>query len=251
MNKLYKTITTLMVAALPIFAVAQNSQNAPGVSISPANAGLADEITMTVDLNAICMPSGKDALPTFTTNGFHSTSIGTDSSAWSNSIEFDAADAVEFTVDVATGIATVTFTPTTYYGLTEAEMLGFGFVMNGGAANGGWDNEGKAFDDAGNCADFFVYLPFTPDPVGVENISNNKLSIYPNPANQSLNVDFGSVKANNAQLQLINTIGQVVYTGTSNSASINTIDVSSLGAGIYFLSVQNGDDRLVEKIQIQ
>lgn len=87
--------------------------------------------------------------------------------------------------------------------------------------------------------------------VGVSEAALSVLNTYPNPATTQLNIDFGSLTASNATFQLINTIGQVVYTGTASNSNVSTIDVSKLNAGIYFLSVQNGEEKLVEKILIQ
>jgi Secretion system C-terminal sorting domain len=65
-------------------------------------------------------------------------------------------------------------------------------------------------------------------------INQKQLVVYPNPTAQILNVDFGSsAEKQNLTFQIFNILGQQVQTGTLT----NSIDVSALTLGTYFLKV--------------
>jgi len=80
---------------------------------------------------------------------------------------------------------------------------------------------------------------YTVPPLSVQTVSPNNFNIFPNPANDQL-----TIQTNNTQpytITLCNTIGQVIKTFQSNKQQ-ETIDVSRLHAGLYYLSVidENG-----------
>ena len=79
----------------------------------------------------------------------------------------------------------------------------------------------------------------------IENVNAN-LNVYPNPANDVLNI---VIEANNFKYQLVNSLGQVVREGNaSNKAVIKTGD---LNKGIYFLQVSTGAKVMVEKVVVE
>jgi len=65
---------------------------------------------------------------------------------------------------------------------------------------------------------------------------------YPNPANQSLNVDWTGTEAGNSQLRLVNTNGVQMYTNTitGNGALHQQINMEGFPSGSYILEVING-----------
>jgi len=75
--------------------------------------------------------------------------------------------------------------------------------------------------------------------VGVnEQVSQSSLMVYPNPATSQLTIDLGISASLNGQNQIITILdvtGKTVKTIITNN---NTIDVSNLVKGIYFLQVQ-------------
>jgi hypothetical protein len=97
-------------------------------------------------------------------------------------------------------------------------------------------------------------------PVTRSNISNNRaapdvslkenailstVKIYPNPAQNYLNVELFSGNTE-VEMKLTNILGQVVY--TDNASGNKTIDVSGLSKGVYMLSVRSGDTKKVFKV---
>ncbi len=72
----------------------------------------------------------------------------------------------------------------------------------------------------------------TRNPVNVETNFASAISIYPNPANNVVNV----ANAENANIVIVNVIGEVVAT-VNNASSNQTINISNLANGTYFVRV--------------
>ncbi len=87
--------------------------------------------------------------------------------------------------------------------------------------------------------------------LGVEDqeILDQKLSIYPNPAK-----DYFVVESNlqrEAQLQIFSLIGKQVHTLQTLHPGSNAIDISDLGEGIYFVEMTQGNHTHVEKLIVR
>lgn len=78
----------------------------------------------------------------------------------------------------------------------------------------------------------------------IENQDVN-VNIYPNPANDMLNV---VTEAENYEYQLINSVGQVVVSGNANGNA--TINVSDLN-GVYFLRIIADGNTIVRKVTVK
>ncbi len=85
----------------------------------------------------------------------------------------------------------------------------------------------------GNCSDTSACVAITT--VGVEDLSDiaGTISIYPNPVINVLNIDTDNLNINT--ISVVSTTGQTIK--TINTAT-NTVDVSDLASGIYFLQIQ-------------
>jgi hypothetical protein len=77
--------------------------------------------------------------------------------------------------------------------------------------------------------------------ISAANLRKSGLSIYPNPANDILTIDF-ALKIE--KLVIVNTLGKTVAIITTQK---NTIDVSGLAKGIYFVQVKANDKWVSEK----
>lgn len=71
------------------------------------------------------------------------------------------------------------------------------------------------------------------------------IGVYPNPAENILNI---SANVNKYEYQLINSVGQVVMSGSANGDE--TLDVSSLN-GMYFLRIVADGDVIVRKVTVK
>jgi photosystem II stability/assembly factor-like uncharacterized protein len=95
---------------------------------------------------------------------------------------------------------------------------------------------------SGSSAEFEVMID---DCTGLQESSIlGELKLYPNPAGNTLNVAFNSSSVTNANISILNHLGQVVMTVdetvTEGSQQLS-IDISNLHPGIYVMTIQ--DDR--------
>jgi hypothetical protein len=74
----------------------------------------------------------------------------------------------------------------------------------------------------------------------------NNLVLYPNPARYVLNIDYGTEKDySNHIVEIVNGIGQVVFTNMMNSSKTQ-ISVSELGAkGLYFINIKDSNNKIL------
>ncbi|HLP13097.1 MAG TPA: T9SS type A sorting domain-containing protein [Flavobacteriales bacterium] len=88
---------------------------------------------------------------------------------------------------------------------------------------------------------------FTGGFVGIENAETNELSdlaIYPNPANEQLNIAFNVIENTNAVVSILDVAGKVIYTTTLNATGgINKhlVNVAGFNNGVYFVRVNAGE----------
>ena len=90
--------------------------------------------------------------------------------------------------------------------------------------------------------------------VGIEESAHeiDEFTVAPNPNNGQFNVVVTADQAN-FQLNVRNVVGQVVYNEaiTVNNTWTKNIDLSNLNKGIYFVSIENGVNRKVQKVVIK
>ncbi|HTY10558.1 MAG TPA: T9SS type A sorting domain-containing protein [Bacteroidota bacterium] len=78
---------------------------------------------------------------------------------------------------------------------------------------------------------------------------------YPNPFNPSTNIRYSLANAGNVTMRVYNVLGQVVKT-LVNSAHQEAgeytlhVDMSNLTSGVYFYSLEQGNNRLVQKMML-
>jgi hypothetical protein len=77
---------------------------------------------------------------------------------------------------------------------------------------------------------------------GIESNRNENLSVYPNPVNSVLSVQ--SSKADIIEIQIVDLSGSVMECTIVN-ANQNTIDVSALSRGIYFVKIRTTNGNTV------
>jgi hypothetical protein len=66
------------------------------------------------------------------------------------------------------------------------------------------------------------------------------LKIYPNPVENILNVQFNKI-VETGNIKLVDMAGKVVMNNTVDNSNIVTLDVSTLGSGIYFLKTETNN----------
>ncbi|MCF6183131.1 MAG: T9SS type A sorting domain-containing protein [Bacteroidales bacterium] len=86
--------------------------------------------------------------------------------------------------------------------------------------------------------------------VGVESINaENGLKIYPNPAVNEIKIDLSSFNNQNVSISLIDITGKTV--ALYNLANSNTIDISNLKSGIYFVKADSPEKTKTTKLVIK
>ena len=92
----------------------------------------------------------------------------------------------------------------------------------------------------------------TCSSTSIENLSKSadQVSIFPNPANNLVNVSVTNPSGQLSSLELINSIGEVVYAATIENYNDISIDVSELQTGIYFVKVNGAEFQTVQKLLI-
>ncbi len=81
-------------------------------------------------------------------------------------------------------------------------------------------------------------------PLSVEKVKPFALEFYPNPANETITFSSPYISNTSAQVQILNVLGQQFY---SMPNSNNTIDISALPQGVYFISIKQKNNYFTAK----
>jgi len=97
-----------------------------------------------------------------------------------------------------------------------------------------------------------VWDPNATCNVGIEEVEDLvSLGIYPNPANNNLNVNVKLKNKETINVAILDMHGRVVYTDELNSNGFNkTIDVSNFATGLYQVRVIAGENTISNSVQI-
>ena len=77
------------------------------------------------------------------------------------------------------------------------------------------------------------------------------LQVYPNPASNSLTVDFGARTSAESKLELVNAFGQIVLKKNVDHIVTILLDMSIYADGIYMLQVTRDGNIMRSRIVIQ
>lgn len=103
--------------------------------------------------------------------------------------------------------------------------------------------------DHNGCADTTQQIISVYTITGLNVLSQNDISVFPNPTTSQLTVKLGSAAKNSYRLELINLSGQLVQLLTIQKSQTSIqIDMEDLPAGIYFLRSDAENFRLNYKI---
>ena len=73
-----------------------------------------------------------------------------------------------------------------------------------------------------------------------------ELSVFPNPATEEINVKMGKFLGQDVKINVMNNVGQSIYSRQIDSVeeTLETIDVSTLPSGMYYLNVITNDQSI-------
>jgi hypothetical protein len=166
--------------------------------------------------------------------------------------------------DYSTKMENVFLPSTGCYTFTANDLYGDGFYetqYNGGVANGHMfvttvTDAGTAFSSLINYDGLSNFASVTAlsnvnTVVGIEEVNLSAgVSVYPNPANDFINVAYGLTNNSVVTVDVINVVGERVmteYIGSQAAGNYTSrLDVSNLSAGVYMLNVTiNGTSNTV------
>jgi len=103
-----------------------------------------------------------------------------------------------------------------------------------------------------------VYLTVSPLHVGIgDNLSEASFSVqsYPNPATDQATIMVTTEKAGQIKLTVNNILGQQVYSAIDEGSTLGAhafkVNVSGFDAGIYFYTIQIGNNKVTNKILVK
>jgi hypothetical protein len=110
-----------------------------------------------------------------------------------------------------------------------------------------WDSNGQSLT-AGGVDDFYMY-DAKAVPNSVTNVVIPKAKVYPNPADQQVEITFGS--SSNANVRLYDMTGKQVYNAQVSGQTNYNVSTSQLPAGAYNLVIQGGKSVQSETIVVK
>lgn len=103
--------------------------------------------------------------------------------------------------------------------------------------------------------DYGMDISYHPDlvdvgNVGIEESNSNAFILYPNPSNGMVNIESGSFR-DIKEILIRNVSGQQIKTYSPHMESIQTMDLSGLETGIYFIEIRTEGKSYVEKVVLK
>lgn len=77
----------------------------------------------------------------------------------------------------------------------------------------------------------------------------NTITVYPNPAKGSINLDISGIKENGANVEIINVLGMVMKQYNGITLGQNSLDIQGLPAGMYQLKI-NEQGQVIKRVAI-
>ena len=87
-------------------------------------------------------------------------------------------------------------------------------------------------------------------PNKINDISELRVRIFPNPGSGLLNIEFDAAESNNISIKLFNASGKVVYSEHPDQtrSPLYTIDLSNFKEGIYFIKISTSNYTIVKQL---
>ncbi len=98
------------------------------------------------------------------------------------------------------------------------------------------------------------YAPYQVQAAGVPlvNGSTSSLTVYPNPVQDELNIDYDGKNNKNVRITLMDVLGrQVAVIADGQINQHLTYNTAGLAKGVYVLHLQSGDESITRKIEVE
>ncbi len=113
-----------------------------------------------------------------------------------------------------------------------------------------WRMKATTQNDTSSWSDVFNFT--TTSPIGIEEIGNNSVSIFPNPSlNGKINIQIAANSSNDISISVLNLVGQEIFNqmySIKNGNKLISLDLNSNPNGIYFIKLKQGDNIITRKI---
>ena len=124
-------------------------------------------------------------------------------------------------------------------GFGAIDVFGFGYTDATGATE--------------STSNFFVDdIELVSMNVGIQELSNINLSVYPNPTNGNFTVNLNGINSGDYKMNIVDVLGNLVYTENldvvGESTLIYDLDLSN---GMYFISISDGSATTTQRIIIE
>ncbi|MEE9350352.1 MAG: T9SS type A sorting domain-containing protein [Flavobacteriaceae bacterium] len=126
------------------------------------------------------------------------------------------------------------------YGTAIAVDTNGDYLVGGGFGHYIYDMNGNQNINAGGSSDFFVakFATGACNALSVDGIEMGSIQLYPNPAKNSISI---SAKEPISTIAVYTVLGQEVLSKNANLQQAETVNVSHLTKGTYFIKVQVGN----------
>jgi len=86
---------------------------------------------------------------------------------------------------------------------------------------------------------------------GIEENESLEINLYPNPANDKLNILFNHNPSEQFIIEIVSIDGIKVYQGEINNSTTKTIDLTEIPLGLYFIKIFNQNENFTKKLVVQ
>lgn len=139
-------------------------------------------------------------------------------------------------------------------GIEYEWLIGNNLSLKGAEVNVDFQNEGvfdvtlKAVSGA-NISESTQQIVVMKSITGTEIITKSDVKIFPNPAKESLNINFGNPVSGTLFVEVMNMAGQRSYAQQLKTDGLDhtTINLKPLRSGIYFVRITNGKQLIVDR----
>ncbi len=140
--------------------------------------------------------------------------------------------------NVAGNLASSTINGCTYQWFSNGSFVGDGQYLKADTIGSGYYTVQATNKNGCSSLSNPVYVQTT----GMSDLYGENVFIYPNPATNLLNIKLlGNLEKGKYEIQ--NSLGQSILHGDLNNSSINSVDISKLFSGVYFIQLTNGSTK--------
>jgi hypothetical protein len=135
-------------------------------------------------------------------------------------------------------LASTTISGCTYQWFLNGNVVGDGQYLKADTIGSGYYTVQATNQNGCSSLSNPVYVQTT----GMSDLYGENVFIYPNPATNLLNIKLlGNLEKGKYEIQ--NSLGQSILQGDLNNSGINSVDISRLVSGVYFIQLTNGSTK--------